>query len=188
MQSPRWLLAIGWFAAGPAIEAQATARDSTLPPGADAPTLSAASAGRARARVTARGGQVVGWVLSADDTLLVLQPDRRPFELWPRRQAAYDRRQLARLELSERPQWREQATALGVVIGAALGALIGRVALADTCPSGGQIGCNGRVTGVFVGGVIGLGVGGLLGRHVIGRDRWREIPPMRPRTGDLPNP
>lgn len=176
-------LAIGWIAAAPIAHAQVTAGDSIPPdaaPGADSRAPSASTVAE-RARVTAVGGRrVVGWVRSADDTLLVLQPDRRPYELWARRRRTYDRRQLARLELSERPERRGQATVLGVVIGAAVGAAIGSAVLDDDCPSGSQIDCNGGAIGLFFGGSIGGGLGGLLGRHVIGRDRWREVPPAGP--------
>src|SRR5439155_109078 len=80
---------------------------------ANAKPLVALASGRARARVTASSGRrIVGRVVSADDTLLVLQPERRPIELWARPRAVYDRRQLTRLELSEHPERRLQTTVL----------------------------------------------------------------------------
>ena len=190
MYSSRWFLAIGWIGAVSAIDwigavsaidAQAITRDSTAPLGAGVRVLSAASAGRERARVTiAGGGRRVGWVVSADDTLLVLKPDRRPIEFWYPKASAYDRRQLARLELSEFPKRRTQSTAVGAIVGAIAGAVIGAVAMEDKCLAGKLTPCHGREVGLFVGGAFGLGVGGFLGRHVIGRDRWIEVPTMGP--------
>jgi hypothetical protein len=185
MHSPRWFLAVGWLGVATAIEAQETARDSTPAPGAVARTLAPASAFRERARVSPAGGsRRAGWLLSADDTLLVLKPDPRPFvDLWTPRPVTYDRRQLARLELSEFPKRRGEATVVGAIVGAIAGAMIGTVALADKCVGGGLKPCHGKEMGLYLGGSLGLSVGGLLGRHVFGRERWLEIP-----TVGLPRP
>jgi len=184
MHSPRWLLAIGWLGVATALEGQETARDSTPPPAAVVRALAPASGSRERARVSPAGGpRRAGWVLSADDTLLILKPDRRPIDFWYAGPVNYDRRQLARLELSEFPKRRGNATAVGAIVGAIAGAMIGTVALADNCVAGGLKPCHGKEMGLFLGGSLGLGVGGLLGRHVIGRDRWLEIPTVGlPRT------
>ena len=183
MSSSRWFLALGWIGAGSAIDAKAITRDSTTPRDTSVRSLSSASAGRERARITLAGGtRRVGWVVSADDTLLVLKPYRRPIDFWYPGPSAYDRRQLARLELSEFPKRRARSTAGGAIVGAIAGALIGTVAMDKNCVAGSMRPCHGREMGLFVGGTIGLGVGGLLGRHVIGRDRWLEIPTVgRPR-------
>jgi hypothetical protein len=183
MCNSRWILAVGWLGVASAIGAQATTRDSTPPADTGVRTLSSASAGRERARVTFAGGsRSAGWVVSADDTLLVLKPDRRPIEFWYPRPRTYDRRQLARLELSEYPKRRDRAAIVGAVVGTIAGALVGAVVLDKECVAGSLAPCHGREIGIFLGGAVGLGVGGLLGRHVIGRDRWVEIPTVgRPR-------
>jgi hypothetical protein len=177
MHSPRWLLAVGWLGVATALEAQETARDSTPPPAAVVRTLAPASASRERARVSPAGGpRRAGWVLSADDTLLVLKPDPRPFvDLWTPWPVTYDRRQLARLELSEFPKRRARSAAVGAIVGAVAGALIGAVALDDYCVADNLKPCHGLEMGLFAGGVLGMGTGVLLGRHFFG-DRWLEIP------------
>ena len=165
---------LGWLGSSPALLAQATPRDSTPPPSANAKPLVALASGRARARVTASSGRrIVGRVVSADDTLLVLQPERRPIELWARPRAVYDRRQLTRLELSEHPERRLQTTVLGALIGAAVGAAIGAAHYSDPCASGRQIVCRGRSYDTTVGSLVGMSAGALLGRFVFGRDQWR---------------
>ncbi len=161
------------------MQAQAAARDSSPSYAGGAPvlrSLPALEARRSRARVTTDGGRrLVGWVTAFDDTLLVVNPDERPFDLLPRRAVTYDRRSIRSLELSERPRWRAEATALGLLGGGLLGGLVGASSSGD-CPENAWGPCGGEF-GFAAGALIGSSIGAILGRHVIGRDQWREIDP-----------
>jgi hypothetical protein len=180
--APARILLVAWLGVASVTHAQATPGDTLRTRSLDSALF--ASVGRARVRVTSREGhQGIGLLVAADDTLLSLRPDRRPrfwsqTQFWPQSSMVYDRRNLTALELSERSERRGRMTAIGAVAGVAVGAVIGSAILGSDCSSANGVECHGRRFGAWFGGAVGSAVGGLFGRHVIARDRWRNIPVM----------